>query len=435
MPVLSNKNKILYSRNRTDEWIRPTDWLPMPTNITSADQTFVGLHAVFPEGQNYCAFRFTTNTGQYQVDWGDGTVELFNSNVTAEHEYNYATISNSTLTSRGYKQSMITVTAVSGNLLTCNFQQRFTTTPAQTAQYTTGFLDCILSMPNANTGLSIVFGPDSFNGVAHRLVERFDIKTVGNATLLNALFRLCLSLQSVPLFNTANVTNMNGMFNSCISIKTVPLFNTQNVTIMQSMFATCSSLQAVPLFNTQNVTAMAAMFSGCVILQSVPLFNTIKVQAVGQMFRVCNSLKEIPDFNLPVCTNYGFYLDGCASITKIPLLNTSLNTDFTNIFSGCTNLKEIPALSTASSNFTTAFGATFAFGCNSLTRCQMAITNTVSFNGGQLSRTALVEVFTNLTDRTSTTSATITITGNWGASALTTAEREIATNKNWVIVG
>ena len=45
------------------------------------------------------------------------------------------------------------------------------------------------------------------------------------------------------------------------------------------------------------------------------------------------------------------------------------------------------------------------------------------------------EVFTNLTDRTYTTSATIDITGNWGATALTSANRLIATNKNFKIVG
>ena len=35
----------------TKEWVRPSDWLPMPTNITSANQIFVGLHAVFESGQ------------------------------------------------------------------------------------------------------------------------------------------------------------------------------------------------------------------------------------------------------------------------------------------------------------------------------------------------------------------------------------------------
>ena len=139
----------------TKEWVRPSDWLPMPANITSADQTFVGLHAVFESGQNFCAFSFTTSTGQYKVDWGDGIVTLHNSNYVAEKNYDYASISNSTLCSRGYKQVIIKVTPVSGNLLTGNFQGRIYTSPAQNQMYSSGFLECILSMPNASSGQSI----------------------------------------------------------------------------------------------------------------------------------------------------------------------------------------------------------------------------------------------------------------------------------------
>ena len=63
----------------------------------------------------------------------------------------------------------------------------------------------------------------------------------------------------------------------------------------------------------------------------------------------------------------------------------------------------------------------------------MIFTRTVSFRNCQLSTTAIVEIFTNLLDRTSTTSANINITNNWGATALTAAERLIATGKNWTI--
>ena len=287
------------------EWVRPSDWLPMPTNITSADQIFVGLHAVFESGQNYCAFLFTTSAGQYQVDWGDGTVTLHNSNTIAQKNYDYSTISNSTICSRGYKQVIIKVTPVSGNLLTCNFQQRFVTTPVQNQIYATGFLDCILSMPNGNF---ITFGGGL---IRHSYVERFDVKTIGN------------------------VTNMSQMFNGCTSLQSVPLFNTQNVTTMQQMFFSCTSLNFIPNFNT------------------------------------------------------------------------ALVTNFTN----------------------------FANGCNSLDRCTTIFRNSVGLQNCQLSKDALVEIFTNLTDRTSKTSATIDITGNWGATALTPTDRLIATNKNWTITG
>ena len=347
----------------TESWKRPSDWLPMPQGITSANQTFVGLHAIFASAQNYCAFRFTTSTGQYRVDWGDGTIDLVDSNVNAEHDYNYSTYDtgNTTLSSRGYKQAIITVTAVSGNLLTCNFQQRFVTSPVQNQAYSSCFLDCILSMPNASSGASIAFGGTT---VAHRLVERFNILTIGNCVNLFELFRGCTRLQSVPLFDTSNCTRLDGMFRACSSIRQIPLLNTTNNTNFSSIFQDCTSLQSVPLFDTTNVTNISGMFFTCASLKNIPALST-------------------------------------AAIT------TTTGTDFGN----------------------------FGLGCSSLTRCEMVFARTVNFQNSQLSQTALVEIFNNLVDRTSTTSATITITGNWGASALTAGERLIATNKNWVIVG
>ena len=107
-------NRDLYIKavasSNSKEWQRPADWLPMPTNITATDQIFVGLHAVIENSDNYCAFLFTTSAGQYRVDWGDGNVTLHNSGTIAQYQYNYASVSNSTLSSRGYKQVMIKVT-------------------------------------------------------------------------------------------------------------------------------------------------------------------------------------------------------------------------------------------------------------------------------------------------------------------------------------
>ena len=132
------------------------------------------------------------------------------------------------------------------------------------------------------------------------------------------------------------------------------------------------------------VNILQNMFSSCVSLQSVPLFNTTNVTNMGSMFNSCVSLNFIPAF-----------------------ITTAVTTDFT----------------------------TFANGSASINRILMSFNRTVALQNCQLSRDALVEIFTNLTDRTATTSATIDITGNWGASALTSADRAIATNKNRVIIG
>jgi len=409
------------------EWARPLDWLPMPT-VTSAQQTFVGLHAVIENSDNYVAFLFTTSTGQYQVNWGDGTTTLHNSNTIAQKQYDFATYDtgNTTLTSRGYKQAMITVTPVSGNLLTCNFQQRFVTVPAQNQPYSTGLLDCILSMPNASSGQSIVFGGTT---VRHTYVERVNVLTIGAATSMADMFRLCNSLQSVPLFNTVNVTNMNSMFNSCQSLQSVPLFNTANVTNMNSMFTACYSLQSVPLFNTANVTNMVNMFVSCLSLQSVPLFNTANVTSMVNMFVDCRSLQSVPLFNTANVNTMGSMFVDCRSLQSVPLFNTANVTNMSSMFNNCFSLNSIPALSTAA--ITTDF-TNFALNSNSLNRCQMVFQRTVSFANCQLSRDAIVEIFNNLA--TVTPPQTITITGNWGVTALSAADLLIATNKGWVVV-
>jgi hypothetical protein len=367
----------------TEDWVRPSDWLAMPTGITAADQIFVGLHAVIENGDNYVAFLFTTSAGQYQVDWGDGsTPTLHNSNTIAQYQYNFATVSSSTLTSRGYKQAIITVTPVSGNFLTCDFQRRFVTTPAQNQAYSTGFLDCILSMPNANTGASIVVGGDTI--VAHRYLERFDIKTIGNATSLLRLFMNC-NIQTLPLFNTTNVTNMQQTFSSC-SLKTIPLLNTANVTTMANCFQG-STIRTIPLLDTANVTNMQQLFSGTLI-ESIPLLNTSNVTTFLEFLR----------------------------------FNSKINS--------------IPALSTASITTTTGSNfSNFAADARSLNRCEMVFAQSVTLTSCQLSRDALVEIFTNLVDRSATTAANINISGNWGATALSTTDRDIALNKNFTITG
>jgi hypothetical protein len=391
---------VIPSNEGSSEWQRPVDWLLLPT-VTSAEQKFVGLYAVWEDGDNVVAFLFR---GAYTVDWGDGVVENVADNVKAEHQYSWASIPSNTTTSQGYRQVIITVTPNGGNLTSCNFQQRYT---ARNQSYTTGFLDVTLSIPNASAGASITFGGTT---VGHRNVERATVLTIGSATDISAMFRECRMLQSLPLFNTASVTLFALLFNNCSSIKTVPLFNTSSATNFSGMFQNCSALIEVPLFNTALVQVFGTMFSGCSSLKTIPLLNTVSGADFSQMFNSATALQDLP------------------------LINTSLATTMNAMFLGTASLRSIPALSTA--NITTATGTdfgNFSFGNSSLARCEMVFARQVSFNGSGLSAPALVEIFTNLVDRSATTSATITITGNWGVASLTAGDLLIATSKNWVV--
>jgi len=382
MSVLSNR----YFKAKpptTSGYQRPADWLTLP-EVTDTDDTFVGLYAIFPSGNNFAAFRFTTDTGDYQVDWGDGTVTTHASNTVAEHTYDYSTYdpTDTTLSSRGYKQAIIVVTPLTGGLETMNLDFRRTTTPAQNQPYATGFLDVVFSLPNCLASLQPIEFQTNSN-VRHRYLEQVRGLNFGNATGLNRMFLNLDSLQNVVIENTPNITSTLFMFTGCRSLQSVPLFDTSNVTNWSNMFQNCVSLQSVPLFDTSNATNMNLLFTGCTSLQSVPLFDTSSVAAFGQTFN------------------------------------------------GCRSLQEIPALDTSSA---TSMGS-FALNCNSLDRTDIVCPVSVVFSSCQLSQAELVNIFNNLVDRSATTAANINITGNWGASALTTAERDIALDKNWTITG
>ena len=461
----------------TDEWERPDDWLAMPS-VTSTDDTFVGLHAVFPTGSNFVAFTFTTDTGDYQVDWGDGNIDVVASNTQAQHQYDYSTYDtgSTTLSSLGYKQAIITVTPVSGELRTADFQKRYTTTPTINFGYTTGFLDCILSMPNANTDRSIIFGGSTMR---HGFVQRFSMLNSGGATNMYLMFYICSSLQSIPLLDTSNVTNMRQMFQGCELLQTIPLFDTSNVTNMyamfnnsglvkpiplldtsnvtdmRQMFMNCFSLQEVPLFDTSNVTQMDLMFGNCYSLQSVPLFDTSNVTRMYYMFDDCHSLQTIPLFDTSNVTNMSNMFERCyslqtiplldtsnvttmngmfqfcSSLQSIPLLNTSNVTSMNTMFLSCVSLQEVPALDTTSVTIQNGQFAT----CYSLTKTDIICRKSVQFDRALLSQSELVNIFNNLIDLTGLTSQNISINQCWGASALTAAERQIATDKNWTITG
>ena len=110
--------------------------------------------------------------------------------------------------------------------------------------------------------------------------------------------------------NSTGVTRMSYMFYNCISLTTVPLFDTSKVSNMYRMFEDCISLTTVPLFDTSNVSNMYQMFSNCYNIQSgaLALYQQASSQTTPptghyETFRNCGSntqtgaaeLAQIPD--------------------------------------------------------------------------------------------------------------------------------------------
>ena len=333
MPTTTGKiylgSTLVSSGTSTSGWVRPNDWIAMPT-IISTEEKIAALFLVGDNNSNFVAFRCS---GNYTVDWGDGNVENVASGVTAKHNYVFSSLSASTeIGPVGSKsrQAMIVITPQSGqNLTSISFNFKHS---SLASIYTTPILEIKLSAPNCT---SLLIGNTTGN---LRLLEQCTILS-HNDTSMSNMFGGCSALQSVPLFNTSSVTSMSTMFFNCFALQSVPLFNTSSVTSMSNMFFNCFALQSVPLFITSSVTSMASMFQSCISLQSVPALNCSNATAITLFALSCNGLKR--------CQATG--LKGTVSFASCTLGATELNEIYTN-------LADLTALPTQTITVTNNYG-------------------------------------------------------------------------------
>jgi len=355
-------------------WQRPSDWLPLPD--MSSTEGISGLYAVWNTDSNFLAF---TISGAYDVDWGDGNSASYASGATAEHIYDWNDLSPSTLTTRGYRQAIVTITPASGDSITSINLSVKHSTVGLVSEAASGWLDVEVNTPSC-TSTRLFYFTNPFSNVIHRMLEQATIHAWGGTDFIN-MFRGCTSLQSVPLFNTSSGINFSFMFQDCLSLQSVPLFNTSSGINFAGMFSGCVSLQSVPLFNTSSGTDFNNIFSGCINLQSVPLFNTSSGINCNFMFNACSSLQSVPSFNMSAATTLVAMFSNTKSLAKVEATGIKVNVNF--------------------------------FNCS-------------------LSAAALNEIYTNLADLTALPTQTITVTNNYGTAG---DNPTIATAKNWTVTG
>ena len=444
----------------SDAWTRPADWLAIPAIGT---QEFIGLLAITDDEMNHIALLCA---GAYTVDWGDGVIENFATNVKAQHTYAYSSISDNTISSRGYKQVLVRVTPQAGqNLVSINLHQvNFEINKV----HLVGWLDMSI---NGSSITSLTLGGVS---IYHGMCERVTIGTIGsisnlsnlfnnfhslqsvnlfdvsNTTNFSNMFAGCRYLQSVPLLNTANGTNFSGMFSSCISISTIPLISTSQGTNFSSMFSSCILLETIPLLDTANGTNFSSMFSSCFLLETIPLLNTSMGINFSSMFNSCHSMRTVPLLNTANGTDFLAIFEYCTSLITIPAFNTSKGIIFSNMFHQCFSLNSIPLLDMSKgTNFTFTFRMCYCLqslpnlnvskglgfqgivSTDSLAKAAFQGTRySIDYQFTALSKNAIVDVFNGLG---TASGQTITITQNPGWSALSASDKLIATGKGWII--
>lgn len=451
------------------DWVRPSDWLPMP-NVAPTEQKFVGLFAVFNESTNYLAF---SATGAYTVDWGDGVVENFATGVVAYHVYDFASISDSTLSSRGYKQVIVVVTPQNGqNITSIDLTKKHSSFIS--ASYNYPWLDLSLGSPNL-TGFIISQASTtcyfcnierikvvSWNP-AFQIKQRFsNLSTVCYislpATRLNNqsfdsvftgcnslvyvdgldfysatnavnVFQNCYSLSKVPIIDLYSCTGgISYIFDGCYSIKELNFLNTSSVVYANYAFQNCRSLQKITGLQLNSCTGgLFYVFGNCSSLYSIPQTTIPLATMLYYTFNGCSKLRSVSFDSIANVSSINSAFVGCSSLEKITLGPNNKITDATMAFSSCFSLKEIPSLDFAS-NTSSGFNGAFS-GCYSLSSFKATnLKLNFSVSNSRLSAVALNDMFNNLP---TVTGKTVTITSCPGAA---TCDTTIATSKGWTVV-
>jgi surface protein len=451
-------------------YTRPNDWLTMPT-VASSAQTFVGLFAVRNNDSNYVALRVTTSTGNYQVDWGDGTVTTHTSNTTAEYQYVYSGLSDSTISTKGYKQALVRVTPLTGNITVLNTNIGHSALGTGVVKQVK-WLEYLINLPSL-TSLSIA---PTGNNPRPNWLEKITISHLGSLTALNSAFSSLTGLKAINITaSTTGLTNTSYMFASCISLISVNLFNTSNVLNAVQMFYNCTSLEQVPNFNLSKVTTAISMFDGCTNLKSVPALDMRLTTDFSGMLANCPNLTEIPLIDTRSGINFYNFAINCGKLKTVASLDMSKATNVTSAFQSCLSLDNFPAMTLGAASCN---ANSFFYQCPMIKNIgnidvSKAITLTNFFNGDyslrtlpalnlnaattltnissnvmarapftnvkaslnlankNLGRAMIVEVFNGLAS--GVTSKTITVSANPGYLSLTGAERLIATAKGWTI--
>ena len=427
------------SYSSSANFTRPADWLPLPAAPSDGVRA---LHAVFNSPSNFCSIRCQN---AFSVDWGDGTpVQNYASNTTVNYNYNWNNIDPTTLTSAGYRQVIVTITPQAGQLLTLVSLSEKHNQAGLTNNYSSGWLDINMDLPNLISGSARLFIGSST--VRSSFLKRVNIKRWGNMNTLANVFLRCRELESLneTEWVTNNITNFSAVFSGCESLKTLDCRNwvTTNATNFTDMFRTCSSLvriEGLENFDTRNVTTFASMFSSSPVLFSdreelnLNSWNTSKVTSLNSMFLTNAGLRrlKIDQWDTSKVTDLSTFVSGASGLESLDISNWSLPlcTTVSNIFQNCFSLRDVKLPSLAA---VTNFGTSFAASANNLSSFSFpagGINATINLSSCVFDSTTLNSIYTNLS--TTGSGKTITVTGNYGTSGDNVS---IATAKGWTVV-
>jgi len=381
----------------SDVYIRPADWIAMPT-LSDGDDKIVLLVAVWENASNFISLKCRTSAGTYTIDWGDGnTTSGIVTNTQSDHAFDFTGLSASTF-AYGYRQSIVTITADSGNL------ERFNNNTQHASannEYSTGVLECnIASQTITNIGSAF----SSTNVQTFPFMERFEYIGTCNVTNWTSTFyragiidfkaTATAATACTSLFRESNVRYLSGAIGNGSCNGTSIFHNTRN-------------LETIGNFDISGLSIITNGFFTSVIQTIGTPSNPVSLNPSGvtatSFARGCPLLREV-------------HFDGVGYLKS----NQSV------MFYQCKNLTVIKGLNGQGSTILST-GFFQNYGLQILRSSNIGVSFSLQYSN--FSTQSLIDVFNDL----ATATATITVTGNPGVAGLTPTDIAIATAKGWTV--
>ena len=335
------------SRFSTAPSINISGGLP-PLPAVSNNQ-IVAWYGVYNNNSNFIGLQISTNGGGgYTVNWGDGTSNNYNSNVTGSKQYttaSYAAITSSVYSvTDQYKPVLITV-SLSGSATSFN-NVNLTTRPTPPtgsliSQGNNGWKQ--IKMAGDQVTKLQLGSSGSVSQYVAKDLETFEYSGSNRITDFSSTFNTCTNLVEVVSLYTTSGSNFTTMFANCYNLQKLSSLDFTNATNVTSVVGNCFKLREITLLNSQNVTTWTSAFSGCTTLEQInATFSSASTNYAGT-FTSCYSLPTLPPLDVRNNTSFSATFSTCYNLKQIKFIGTTSKvTTFSTAFSGCTKLESLP---------------------------------------------------------------------------------------------
>jgi len=276
----------------------------------------------------------STGTVDYEVEWGDGNVEISTLN-TLPHTYAAGNHTLAVYSDSVYRPYSVNVTADATQITSV----------------------VIGSGADLGTNLqSAWYGASNMTS----FVCPFDVTS--GVTNFFATWYNCSDLTSFPQIDTSSGTNFNSGWRDCSSLTSFPQIDTSSGINFSHTWFNCSNLTSFPQINTSSGTSFDSAWFNCNSLTSFPLIDTSSGTSFGSTWRNCFSLTSFRSIDTSSGTSFVGCWRNCYSLTSFPLIDTSSGTSFHTAWYGCSSLADFPAnmFDTTGTLATNAFAGAFA---------------------------------------------------------------------------